>query len=392
MARALFEELQRPVHRCPTEMPADKDEAPLTAPWPGVQIYHPVVSIVGSSPEAADMRRAGVRLRAALATCAAHTLVLDLEDGCRFKEASRVVLADVMHQCPPRAGLQRAVRINPVDTPEHARDLALLSDIAPFVDVVMLAKAGDTGDPGEVAHVASELARIDARLSLQPVIEHPRALKAAESIVRCPSVRHVVFGLHDFSRAMGMSLAGSGWPSQVQGYLHALLIEARLAGCGVVAGVDTEIGQAVLPPQCQERDDIARWLERTQDAAASVVYRHALDDARMGFTGKQVIHPSHVAIVAAGLAPTPGELAAQITMLRFAMDGGILSGGALKFEGRMIDRPMIEKGLQMLLRADALGVLSREDRRFCRALAARQPPASLRDNWPYGQLALETSA
>jgi citrate lyase beta subunit len=36
-----------------------------------------------------------------------------------------------------------AVRINPVTSPEHALDLTLLKEIAPYIDDVMLAKAGE---------------------------------------------------------------------------------------------------------------------------------------------------------------------------------------------------------------------------------------------------------
>jgi citrate lyase beta subunit len=104
----------------------------------------------------------------------------------------------------------------------------------------------------------------------------------------------------------------------------------------------------------------------------------------MGLTGKQVIHPSHIHLCKVAYTPSPTEVARNIRVLKAAVDADALLGGAIKFEGEMLDPPMFGKALQVLLRAHALRALSEADTDFALKVLAMLPAQVVRENWPYG--------
>jgi citrate lyase beta subunit len=73
-----------------------------------------------------------------------------------------------------------------------------------------------------------------------------------------------------------------------------------------------------------------------------------------------------------------------MAILRAAIEADALMGGAIKFDGEMLDPPMFGKALQTLLRAHALHALSPEDTRFAIEVLRRLPEQVVRENWPYG--------
>jgi citrate lyase subunit beta/citryl-CoA lyase len=197
-------------------------------------------------------------------------------------------------------------------------------------------------------------------------------------------VHHVVFGIHDFSTAMGFQITPEGWIGELRFFLHQLLFEARIAGKGIIGGVETLIGQAVIPDTLVERHDVLRWLELEGDKESRVVYQHACEESAMGMTGKQVIHPNHIHLCKVAYAPSPSEVQRKIAILEAALGADALASGAIRYEGEMLDPPMFGKALQTLLRAHALNALSAEQIPIVLTLLQKLPVQLIRDNWPYG--------
>ena len=69
-----------------------------------------------------------------------------------------------------------------------------------------------------------------------------------------------------------------------------------------------------------------------------------------------------------------------------AIEADALLGGAIKFEGEMLDPPMFGKALQTLLRAYALKSLTPEDKAFAMEVLKKLPIHVIRENWPYGRI------
>jgi len=314
----------------------------------------------------------------------AHTLIFDLEDGCRQKEMSRELLRRELPGLPRGRGLEVALRVNPFRTEEYEKDMQLVQDMRDHVDIVMLAKAGEAYGNAEIRDLSALLAAFNHRITIQPIIEHPKSLKIAPELMQYPTVKHVVFGIHDFSKAMGIHITPERWTEELRFFLNQVLFEARIAGKGVIGGVETLIGQAVMPENFVESHDVRRWLDLHGDTESRIVYQHACEEAAMGLTGKQVIHPGHIHLCKVAYTPSPSDIDKKIAILRAAIEADALLGGAIKFEGEMLDPPMFGKALQTLLRAHALRALSGEDTEFALTVLQKLPAQVIRENWPYG--------
>jgi citrate lyase beta subunit len=248
----------------------------------------------------------------------------------------------------------------------------------------MLAKAGEAYGAPEIRDLSAVLVGLNSRLTIQPIIEHPKSLKIAPDLMQYPTVKHVVFGIHDFSKAMGIQITPRRWTEELAYFMNQVLFEARIAGKGVIGGVETLIGQNPMPETIVENDDVRRWLDLHGDEESRVVYKHACEESAMGMTGKQVIHPSHIHPCKVAYTPSPSDIKTKIAILKAAIEADALLGGAIKFNGEMLDPPMFGKALQTLLRAHALHALSDEDTQFAIEVLHKLPAQVVRENWPYG--------
>ena len=68
------------------------DEAVLSDYWPGIQLYYPPVKSSPAQGVYEDLEAASQRMKKHAHKTQAHTLLFDLEDGCRQKELSRELL------------------------------------------------------------------------------------------------------------------------------------------------------------------------------------------------------------------------------------------------------------------------------------------------------------
>ena len=352
--------------------------------WPGIQIYYPPVKYAPSLGIYEDLDQAAQRFRKHGWGTTSHTLLFDLEDGCRQKEMSRELLRRELPNMPRKKEVQVAVRINPFRTEEYEKDLQLVRDLSSFFDVVMLAKAGEAYGAPEIRDLSAVLVGLNHRITIQPIIEHPKSLKICPDLMQYATVKHVVFGIHDFSKAMGIHITPRNWINELKFYLHDILFEARIAGKGVIGAVETLIGQSAMPEEFIEPDDVRRWLDLHGDEESRVVYKHALEEASLGLSGKQVIHPSHIHPCKVAFTPSPSEIKTKVAILRAAIEADALLGGAIKFNGEMLDPPMFGKALQTLLKAHALHALSDADTGFAIEVLRKLPAQVVRENWPYG--------
>ncbi len=363
---------------------SDANTGMLGGLWPGIQLYYPPVKFVPSLGKYEDLEMAAQRMQKHAHQTNAHTLIFDLEDGCRMKELSRTLLRRELPEFKRRKEVTIAIRVNPFRTEEYEHDMELVRDLAEFVDVVMLAKAGEAYGAPEVRDLSNFLVGLNHEISIQPIIEHPKSLKIAPDLMQYSTVKHVVFGIHDFSKAMGIQITPEHWTEELKYFLNQIMFEARIAGKGVIGGVETLIGSSSMPTEFVEPHDVRRWLDLHGEHESRVVYKHACQEAAMGLTGKQVIHPAHIHLCKVAYTPSPTDIDHKIRILKAAIEANALLGGAIRLDGEMLDPPMFGKALQTLLRAHSLRALSDGDTRFAMQVLQLMPAQVVRENWPYG--------
>jgi len=353
--------------------------------WPGIQLYYPPIKYSSSLGAYEDMAAASKRMKKHAYETQAHTLIFDLEDGCRKKEMSRRLLESELPALrKARPDVTIAIRINPFKTDEYELDIKFIRNLANCIDVVMLSKAGEVYGAEEIRDLSSILTKLNPTITIQPIIEHPKSLKIASELMTYNTVKHVVFGIHDFSKAMGINITPIGWIDELLYFFNQLIFEARVMGKGVIGGVETLIGECAMPSNFLEPHDVRRWLDLHGDDESRIVYKHAVRECEMGLTGKQVIHPGHIHICKIAYTPSPTNVAFKIKILKAATEADALLGGAIKFQGEMLDPPMFGKALQTLLRAHALRALKDEDIKFTLNVLNQLPKQVIKQNWPYG--------
>ena len=369
-----------------SKLTANDDLTPvLGGYWPGIQIYYPPIKFNPLDGTYESMEQAKLRLQKHAYKTKAHTVLFDLEDGCRQKDMSRELLIQELPKFPER-NFQIAVRINPFRTDEYEEDLKMLKQIHKYIDVIVLAKAGEVYGSAEIRDLSSWLISIGSNLTIQPIIEHPKSLQIADRLMEHSTVKHVVFGIHDFSKAMAYKITPQGWINELETFFNMLTMEARVKGKGVIGGVEVMLTPHSLPDNCVEKKDIRRWLDLHGDDASRHVYAHAIRENAMGLTGKQVITPNHINVCKVAFTPSPKEIEKDIRILKEAINADALLSGAIRYEGEMLDPPMFGKSLQNILRAYALRSLAKEDEIFALSVLNRMPIHTFKENWPYGQI------
>lgn len=368
----------------PTHARFNANNSDLGDYWPGIQLYYPPVKYSPSLGIYETIEQASQRMKKHAHNTNAHTLIFDLEDGCRQKEMSRELLRTELPILKDKHNVSIALRINSFRTDEYELDMKLIRDIGDCIDVVMLAKAGEAFGAAEIRDLSGVLHEINSHITIQPIIEHPKSLKIAPDLMQYSTVKHVVFGIHDFSKAMGIHITPENWIEELKFFMNELMFEARIYGKGVIGGVETLIGSNIMPDKYVEPNDVRRWLDLHGDNESRIVYKHACQEAGMGLTGKQVIHPGHIHLCKTAYTPSPTEVNQKVRILKAAIEADALLGGAIKFEGEMLDPPMFGKALQTLLRAHALRALKEEDMKFALEVLELLPIQVVLQNWPYG--------
>ena len=283
-----------------SQLEAPEDSAGLTH-WPRSYLFVP-----GDRPD---------RVAKALAS-GADAVVLDLEDAVApaAKAAARALVAQALAGLDAEQRARCVVRLNDPGTPWFADDLAALR--AAGAPALMWPKAED---PALLARGLSG----GPPLALLPLLETAAGVQAAQALARVPGVQRLVFGTIDYALDLGLAgpLAGS---LGLDAAAARIALASRLAGLAPpVAGVT-----AALDDEAQLRDDLHRAMAH-------------------GYSAKLCIHPRQVAVVHAGLAPTPAERAWAQRVLA-AVAGSPAAAGALQVDGRMVDKPLIERARRLL--------------------------------------------
>lgn len=76
--------------------------------------------------------------------------------------------------------------------------------------------------------------------------------------------------------------------------------------------------------------------------------RQSLEGANMGFTGKQVIHPSQVEIVQSAFTPSDEKIEWARELVNAFTEHQKSGKGAFTFRGHMIDMPLLLQARNIL--------------------------------------------
>jgi citrate lyase subunit beta/citryl-CoA lyase len=259
----------------------------------------------------------------------ADAIILDLEDSVPAAEKTRA--RELLLEAAERVGSGGADVVVRINRPWQLafRDIEAL--VSRKVTAIMCPKVASAEHLGVITELLDaleaerDLARGHTRLIA--VIETADAWFRVHEIAKA-SARLVALalGAEDFALSVGMEPIAE----VLQGPKQTAIIAARAAG--------------ILPLGFMGTVADFRDLE----AFRALVMR----SRAFGFAGATCVHPSQVAVLNACYGTSPEEIDRAQRMLA-AYDAAVAGGlGAVTFEGKMIDVPVVERAKALLRRAE----------------------------------------
>lgn len=268
-------------------------------------------------------------------TLGVDCICMDLEDGTAFSrkaEARRVILQAMRELDFGRS--ERCIRINSIGSGFEQDDLAAALEARP--DTIVVPKV-ETAE--QVQWVSGQIESYELAHSL-PLggirllvgVETARGILNLKEIAAADKrLEAIIFGGEDFAASVGATRT----PEATE------LLYARLAVVTACAAFDL---QAI---------DIVTIDFRNPE----IVRAEAEFGAKLGFAGKQVIHPAQVEPVQTAFTPSEEAIAyARRVVETFEAHQGE-GKGAYELDGKMIDLPLLKNAQNVLARARAAGKL-----------------------------------
>ncbi|MGB8644614.1 MAG: CoA ester lyase [Anaerolineae bacterium] len=270
------------------------------------------------------------------ATLSADSVCLDLEDGVAVnrKVEARETVADALRSLEFGKS-ERLARINIVGSGLEADDLAAVLPARP--NGIVMPKVTNAR---EVHWVSDQIGIAERSMRLEPgSIRLLLMIENAQGIVNLPLIASadrrvdaLIFGSEDFAADIGAVRTREGW--EVFYARSAVITYAAAYDLQAIDLLDTDF------------KDIERLREES------------LQGARMGFGGKQIIHPNQITPVQEAFTPSDNEIAHAQRVIQAAAEAQVIGNGAFALDGKMIDRPIIKAAERIITRARAANKIS----------------------------------
>ena len=236
----------------------------------------------------------------------AEGVIIDLEDavGVDDKEKARGLVRQAWADFSDPQKKQLVIRINAPGTQFYGADLALAEEInAPCL---LIPKSESRDQINGAAQILPTTAII-------PMIETALGLDCLKEIANAQQVLRLALGNLDLQADLGMVCDEQ--ESELLTARFQLVFQSRVA----------EIAPPIdgVTPSTTDENRISADAVRAK---------------RMGFGGKLCIHPNQISLVRKAFEPSAAEIEWAQRVVQADQDS---HGGAVKLDGRMIDRPVV---------------------------------------------------
>ncbi len=232
------------------------------------------------------------------------SIILDLEDAVPedSKSAARTLIKRFLSEGLRKQGTKEiCVRINQLDSPFSRDDALVLKDVE-LIDAFVVPKA-------ESREKVSELFRLTGK-SLIPLIETARGLIEINDIAQADGVIAIAYGAADFANSVH---------GNVKTYLGNNYVKTTIAVVARAFGID---------PIDNVYFDLAN-IEGFKN--------EAITSRDLGYSGKQVIHPSQIAPANEIFSLSKEEVSRAREIIN-AYEKAMREGtGAIRFQNELVD-------------------------------------------------------
>lgn len=265
----------------------------------------------------------------------ADSIMFDLEDSISLKEkdTSRFLLYQAMKTID-YGNVETVVRINSLDM--GGRD-DVHAMVRAGIGVVRLPKTETAQDVLDTEAVIEEAeiqcGREVGSTRMMAAIEGPIGVLNALSIaLSSKRLIGIALGAEDYVTSMKTRRYAERNSEEIFFARSMVVHAARAAG---IAAIDTVFSDVNDTETLKKETELIR---------------------QMGFDGKSVINPRQIAIVNAVFAPNEKEVRNAQEIMRAIDEAEAKGSGVIALNGKMIDKPIVERAVRTLLLAEAAGV------------------------------------
>ncbi|TDT62771.1 citrate (pro-3S)-lyase subunit beta [Fonticella tunisiensis] len=262
------------------------------------------------------------------------SIMFDLEDAVALteKDSARFLVYNAIKTLD-YGDKEIVVRINGLDTPYGRDDIEAV--VRAGVDVIRLPKTEAREDVIAVDEVIEEVERKIGReigsTKMMAAIESPLGVLNAYSIATASKrLIGIALGAEDYVTNMKTKRYPDGL--ELLGARSQIVMAARAAGIYAIDTVYTDV---------DNEEGFRKEVELIK---------------QLGFDGKSVINPRQIPLVHEIYTPTQDEIQKAIKVVRAAREAEEKGLGVISLNGKMIDKPIVERAERILQLAVASGV------------------------------------
>lgn len=266
----------------------------------------------------------------------ADAVIFDLEDAVSIteKDSARQLLRAYFETVKnPKFSIY--VRINALTSSLGVIDISMVMN--EIVEGIVLPKANvqDIKMLSKLLDTFESARRIKKKTVIVPIIETAKAVFEIGQIAQLPRVSALLLGAEDLTRDMEIERTKGGLEIQ---YPRAKIAFACKA---------FEI-EAIDTPFTDVTDD--QGLESDTLFAKS-----------MGMNSKCAIHPNQLETINRLFTPTPTQVTEALRIVEADKDAQKVHRGVFSLDGKMIDKPVVERAEKLLDKARLYGMLEDND-------------------------------
>ena len=266
-------------------------------------------------------------------------IMFDLEDSVSLKEkdAARLLVYEALNTFD-YGQTEVLVRVNGLNTPYGRDDFESIVRAKP--DAIRLPK---TETPEDVQEADELITRIEKQIGIeQGTIKMMAAVESALGVINAYKIATaskrligIAIGAEDFVTDLKTTRSKDG--IELLAARSQVLFAARAAGIDALDTVFSDV------------DDEEGFIREVKLIK------------QLGFDGKSLINPRQINIVHEIYTPTEDEIMNSIQVIEAAKEAEAKASGVISLNGKMIDKPIVERAYRVLELAKAVNRVSVEE-------------------------------
>ncbi|MGX6591451.1 citrate lyase subunit beta / citryl-CoA lyase [Cetobacterium ceti] len=266
------------------------------------------------------------------------SIMFDLEDAIAIteKDSARFMIFNFIQKFKDlykKLGIETVVRINALDTEFGVEDLEFM--VRSGIEVIRIPK---TEKPEDVHEVEAHIERIEKEAGIE--VGTTKIMVAIESPLGALNALAIA---KSSPRLIGMAIGGEDYVTNLKTTRSPEGVE-MLMGRSMIVMAARSAGIAALDSVYSDINNDEGFI------------REASTTKQMGFDGKSLIHPRQIELVHSVYTPDEKNIKKSLKIVKATEEALAAGKGVFTVDGKMVDRPIIDRAYHVLALAKAAGI------------------------------------